>query len=86
MRLDQTVGLVSDLPQGETGGNDVPAPGPSTTSAGSPSRWHKIEGPTHRDGKHAPSYWTFAAGTVEEKNRSGTVGGGVEAPPESGTG
>lgn len=55
------------LHQGEDGGNDVPRAAVIHDLRWSAIQMAQIEGRTHRDGRHAPTYWVFAADTVEER-------------------
>jgi SNF2 family DNA or RNA helicase len=55
------------LHQGETGGNDVPRAAVIHDLRWSAIQMAQIEGRAHRDGRHAPTYWMFSEGTVEER-------------------
>lgn len=55
------------LHQGEIAGDDAPRALVIHDVRWSAIQMEQIEGRTHRDGKFAPAYWTFAPGTIDER-------------------
>jgi hypothetical protein len=55
------------LHQGEAAGDDSPRALVIHDVRWSAIQMEQIEGRTHRDGRFAPAYWTFAPGTIDER-------------------
>jgi hypothetical protein len=55
------------LHQGEAAGDDAPRALVIHDVRWSAIQMEQIEGRTHRDGRFAPAYWTFAPGTIDER-------------------